>query len=305
MPRCAFLTMESLEGFVSDDELVHEPLARRGWTVERVPWRRRGVTWSRYEVVVIRTTWDYPDDPDGFLRALEAVHRSSALLLNPLELVRWNLEKTYLRDLEARGVPIVPTLWGRNLSRDRIARIRDRLRTDRLVVKPTIGANASRLHRLEAEDEAAEERAIRELGDRAYMAQPFVPGVVEEGEHSLFYFGGEHSHTVLKRPRTADFRVQEEHGGRIGAVQAGPELLEAGRRAMEAVDPTPLYARVDLVPLDGIGYAVMELELVEPALYFRMDPDAAERFAVAFQARMRGSDHGAGRGERSAGARNG
>lgn len=295
MPRCAFLTMESLEGFVSDDELLLEPLARRGWDVEMVPWRRPDVTWSRYEAVVIRTTWDYPDAPDAFLRALEAVDRSPALLFNPLDLVRWNLRKTYLRDLQARGVSIVPTVWGRNLTKDRIAGIRDELATDRLIVKPVIGANASRLHLL-GPDAGGEEEAIRDLGDRAYLAQPFVSGVVEDGEYSLFYFGGEHSHSILKSPRDADFRVQEEHGGRIRAVRAGPDLLEAGRRAVSAVEPTPLYARVDLVPLTDGTRAVMELELIEPALYVRMDADAPERFAAAFQARMERRDAGAGVG---------
>ena len=276
--------MESLEGFVSDDELLLDPLARRGWEVEMVPWRRPGVEWSRFRAVLVRTTWDYPDDPEGFLGALESVDRSPALLLNPLELIRWNVEKTYLRDLEARGVPVVPTAWGRGLTREALARHRRELQAERMVVKPVVGANASRLHRLDPDEDEAEERAIRSLGDRPYLAQPFVPGVVEEGEYSLFYFGGALSHAILKSPTESDFRVQEEHGGRIRAVGAGPDLLAAGERVMESVRPVPLYARVDVVPMADGGYALMELELVEPALYFRMDSRAPDRFVKAFLA---------------------
>lgn len=281
--RCAFLTMESLKGFVSDDELLLEPLARRGWTVEMVPWRRPDVDWSSYGVVLIRTPWDYWDDPQAFVRVLERVERSPAALFNPLELVRWNLEKTYLRDLEDRGVPIVPTRWGRNLGREDLPRLREELGSDDLVLKPAVGANASRLVRVGPTAGAGDEdRAIRALGDRAYLAQPFLPAVVEEGEFSLFYFGGEASHAVVKRPAASDFRAQEEHGGRILPVAPGSELADAGRRAMEAVRPVPLYARVDLVRTGTGTPAVMELELVEPALYFRMDPEAPERFALRF-----------------------
>lgn len=286
--RCAFLSMDGLGDFVSDDELLLDPLARRGWEVEMVPWRRTGVAWDRFEAVVIRTTWDYWEDPEGFLRVLGEIDRSRALLLNPLEPVRWNVEKTYLRDLEARGVGIVPTVWGRDLSPDGIARIRDELGSEDVIVKPVIGANAAGLHRLgPASGGEAEARAVRDLGDRAYLAQPFLPAVEEEGEFSLFYFGGDHSHTILKTPRPTDFRVQEEHGGRIRSVRAGSALRKAGRRAMDALDGVPLYARVDLVRGGPGRFALMELELVEPALYFRTDDEAPDRFAAALDERMR------------------
>lgn len=302
MRRCAFLTMESLDGFVSDDELLLGPLSDRGWDVEMVPWRRPDVEWGRYDAVLVRTTWDYVEAPRRFLRTLQAIERSPALLYNPLELVRWNLEKTYLRDLEARGVEVVPTVWGRKLTRKAIRRIHRELDTEEVVVKPTIGANASRLHRLgPGSGPRAADRAVRALGDRAYLAQPFMPRVVEEGEHSLFYFAGDHSHSVLKTPRGRDFRVQEEHGGRIRPTDAGPELLEAGADAIAAVDPTPLYARVDLVRRRAGGFALMELELVEPALYFRMDAGAPERFVRAFRQTVEGRTADAGAREEGAG----
>ena len=127
--------------------------------------------------------------------------------------------------------------------------------------------------------------------DRALMAQPFIPAIVDEGEFSLFYFDGAHSHTILKTPKPADFRVQEEHGGWIRAVPAEPALLDAGAVVMRALGEfgdTPLYARVDLVRTDA-GWVLMELELIEPSLYFRTTEGAAERFARALVARARAS----------------
>ena len=118
------------------------------------------------------------------------------------------------------------------------------------------------------------------------MAQPFVRSVVEEGEFSLFFFGGAYSHTALKTPKAHDFRVQEEHGGWIRAVEPEPALRALAEDVMDAVAPTPLQARVDLVRMEGDRFALMELELIEPSLYFRTDAASPDRFAHAFDAWM-------------------
>jgi hypothetical protein len=115
--RCAFLTLEDAAGYVIDDDLAHAPLRELGWQVDTVPWRRR-VSWQAYDAVVIRSTWDYLHDPDGFLSVLAGIEQAGVPLYNGLELVRWNLRKTYLRDLAERGVATVPTVF------------RDRLETD-------------------------------------------------------------------------------------------------------------------------------------------------------------------------------
>ncbi|MDX1440598.1 MAG: hypothetical protein R3284_11920, partial [Rubricoccaceae bacterium] len=125
------------------------------------------------------------------------------------------------------------------------------------------------------------------FAERAYMVQPFMQNVVDEGEFSLFYFNNVYSHTILKTPKTGDFRVQEEHGGIIQSVDTEPELLKAGDHAIASL-PNLLYARADFVR-EGSKFLLMELELIEPALYFRMDPASPMRFARAFDERMRQS----------------
>lgn len=279
MRPCAFLTLDSPKGWVTDDDLTHEPLRALGWEVTTLPWNRPGVDWSRFEAVVIRSTWDYHKRLDDFLATLETIDRSGARLANPLDLVRWNVRKTYLRDLEDHGLPIVPTLWATGPDEDRIRGLFDELGTDEIVLKPVVSASACDTFRVRRDSDLSGLAAL--YAGREAMAQPFLASIVDEGEHSLFYFGGELSHTILKSPKDEDFRVQEEHGGLIRPAEPPAPLPDLGRRIVEALPVQPLYARVDLVRV-GTEFALMELELVEPSLYFRIVPGSAERFARAF-----------------------
>lgn len=291
MKRCAFLTLDDATGFVIDDDLAYGPLGELGWSVEAVPWRREGVAWHEFDAVVIRSPWDYQVDPEAFLRVLEVIEASQTPLYNSLSLARWNLEKTYLQDLAALGLPVVKTVWHERLSRGDLAGLFHQLDADEIVVKPVIGANADGVFRLDREGASRRADEIESYySSRAAMAQPFVNSVVAEGEYSLFYFDGEFSHAIVKTPKSADFRVQEEHGGLIRAIEPGDDLLASGRAIFEAMEKNepPLYARVDLVrPDDGGAFQLMELELIEPALYFRMDPESPGRFARALDRRER------------------
>jgi glutathione synthase/RimK-type ligase-like ATP-grasp enzyme len=288
MHRCAFLTLDDPADYVIDDELVDAPLHALGWTVEAVPWRTPGAAWHRFDAIVIRSPWDYQDDPDAFLDVLEQIERSGAPLFNPLDLVRWNLRKTYLRDLAARGIPVVPTIWRDRLSAGDLVSLFAEIGTDEAVVKPVVSANADgafRLTRQSAAHRALEIEAY--YADRPLMAQPFVQAVTDEGEFSLFYFNGEYSHAVLKTPKADDFRVQEEHGGLIQPIDPGHVLRMLGEDVLDALGSRPLYARVDFVRQNRReAFWLMELELIEPALYFRMDPDAPARFARALDDRV-------------------
>ena len=281
MRRVAFLTLHDPTGFVIDDELAVLPLARRGIQVETIPWDRTGVDWRHYALVVIRSTWDYPHHAEDFLRVLETIERLGVRLENGSEIVRGNMRKTYLRDLAARGIEIVPTFWRDGLRRGELVRLFEELRSDEGVIKPAIGANAQGAWRLDAQrarDLAPEIEAY--FAGRPLMMQPFERGIVEEGEFSMIYLNGMHSHSILKAPKRGDFRVQEEHGSNIVPVTPEPALLAAGDAAIAAVGQKLLYARADFVRSGGT-FRVMELELVEPSLYLRIDAGAPDRFADA------------------------
>jgi hypothetical protein len=284
MLTSAFLTIADLSDFVSDDELAMELLRERGWRVEHVPWNEDR-DWSQFDLAVIRTTWNYQQNPALFLRTLGEIERSGARLINSLSLVRWNLNKRYLGELDTKGVPIVPTEFGERLNgRDSLVNHFLKFDTDELILKPLISANAEHTFRIpRAEYESFLPGLTAVFENRPYLAQPFMPRIRDEGEFSLIYFNGRFSHAILKTPASGDFRVQEEHGGVITAVTPEDALLEAGQRAMEAVEELPLYGRVDLVR-DGDIFRVMELEFIEPSLYLRMDSEAPQRFVDALTA---------------------
>lgn len=281
MRRVAFLTLSDPTGFVMDDDLAIAPLAKRGWQVETLPWDRRGVDWRRYQLVVIRSTWDYQHYPDKFLGVLAAIESSDVRLENGSEIARWNMRKTYLRDLAARGVEIVPTFWREQLGPGELLPLFDELRSKEAVIKPVMSGKAEgawRLDRDRTKSLAAEIETY--FASRPLMLQPFERGIVEEGEFSMIYLNGVHSHSLLKVPKHGDFRVQEEHGSEIIPVSPEPALRAAGDAAIAAIGRKLLYARADLVR-SGDSFRVMELELVEPALYLRTESGAPDRFADA------------------------
>jgi hypothetical protein len=288
MPNCAFLTMDNLDDFEVYDELLQEPMADLGWSVEMVSWRTQKVDWDRYEVVIIRSPWDYQQDVEGFIEVLKDIHKSSARLENPLSLVLWNIDKTYLRDLETDGIRIVPTLWGEQLEYGTLDTAYREFEVDELIIKPTVSANADNTFRLPQDSSTdLQNNIIQVFSKQAYMIQPFMRGIVEEGEYSLFYFGGNYSHTILKKPGTGDFRVQEEHGGSLHSVDPEEQLLYRARQTMDLLKPQPLYARADYVRTQENDFALMELELIEPSLYFNMDADSPRRFARIFDEWMK------------------
>jgi len=279
MSRLAYLSMDSLADFECYDQLTIEPLSRLGHRVDEISWRRPAC-WDDYDAVIIRSPWDYQKDAEAFLACLEAIEQSSAELLNPLDIVLWNINKRYLLDLEQRGVAIVPTHYREGIDAAALRNACADHCTDELIVKPAVSAGADdtfRVRRNDATGFAA--RQGERFAGRECLLQPFLPAVITEGEYSLFYFAGALSHCILKTPQREDFRVQEEHGGQLRLIEAPPSgLLDAGSRTLAAIDTRLLYARLDYVR-DGDRFLLMEAELIEPSLYFNLDPGSAARFA--------------------------
>lgn len=277
--------MENPEGFHIYDDLAVEPLGELGWHVASIPWSRPEVDWSRFDAVVIRSTWDYQDSPESFLATLEAIEQTGTRLLNPTSICRWNMHKSYLKWLGDRDVTIVPTVWLDGLREESQVDLQH-WKGGEIVVKPVVGANADDTYRLNARTGEAWRRACDVFANRPLMVQPFLHSIVERGEYSLIYFAGTFSHAILKTPCQGDFRVQEEHGGQISSVDPGPLVREAAQKAIDAIEETLLYARVDIAALDDGAYAVTELELIEPSLYFPYGDESAQAFATALDFMM-------------------
>ena len=282
MKQIAYLTMDSLENFVAYDHLTIEPLRRRACHVQHVSWRAQNVAWDDFDLVVIRSPWDYQQDPEQFLGVLQTIEASQATLLNSLTTVKWNIDKRYLQQLQQAGVAIVPTEWLVKLTEADIQSMIDQNPDGQCVCKPQIGAGAELTWWLSATgSETEKSAALQAFANKPLMLQPFIRSVIEVGEYSLFYFGGLYSHCVFKTPKTGDFRVQEEHGGLLKSITPESDLMAAADRAIAAIPEWTLYARVDLVRLDDGTPVVIELELIEPSLYFPFDEASPDRFADA------------------------
>jgi len=289
IPLCAILTMNSLEDFEVYDDLLVEPLLALGWQIRMVSWRDKTVNWDDYAAVIIRSPWDYQDDATAFLHVLNQIEQSSAHLENSLKTVQWNIDKKYLRELENNKVTIVKTLWRENLSELQVADYFTELDVEQLIIKPRISANADNTFWLSKQNfHSFTPQLEQAFSTSKFLVQPFMASVINEGEYSLFYFNGQYSHAILKTPKESDFRVQEEHGGRLVSINPEKNLIEHAELALGAIETQigmPLYARVDFVRCET-GFALMEAELIEPSLYFNMDEQSATRFAQAFVARM-------------------
>ena len=282
MKRCAFLSMRDLTGYLSDDGLAVAALNTLGWSVATNAWCDTSVNWAAYDLVVVRSTWDYHHRPGNFLSTLRRIERSGAVLANPLNTIEWNINKRYLRELASRGVDIVPTHWGRAGTLPDAAELFTTLGCDELVLKRVVGAGAQNAYRLRSgETDDIWDEVQNTYANQDWMAQPFLDSVINDGESSLFFFDGEFSHAVRKVPKTGDYRVQEEYGSTLTRIDPGADLRTAADVVMARVAATPLYARVDLVRGTAGAHQLMELELIEPALYLRLDESAPEKFARA------------------------
>jgi glutathione synthase/RimK-type ligase-like ATP-grasp enzyme len=282
MKRCAFLSMDSLEDFFSYDQMLFEPLKAAGWLAEEVSWRKPDVDWNNYDVVVIRTTWDYQHNVEEFMACLQRIEAASAQLQNSLEIVEWNISKNYLQDLQNQGINIVPTLWFDSFSLTELQAGFSHFDTAQIVLKPSVSAGADHTYRLTLENLNEQADVLKAVfAQREFMLQPFLTGIIDEGEYSLFYFAGHYSHSILKQPESGDFRVQEEHGGQLRSIQPNEEMLTTAIHCLAALPADVLYARVDLVRHKN-EFAVIEIELIEPSLYFNMDPESPQRFVDAF-----------------------
>ncbi len=274
--------MDSLRGFECYDHLLVEPFKRRGWKVQTVSWRNKTADWNFFDAVIIRSCWDYQEDSFRFLDVLYKIDQSSALLANSLDLVEWNINKSYLKVLDEQGVTVVPTLWQDNFNPDDLPAYFSEFDTNEIIIKPTISANADNTFYLKKPlADSSVMKLHKVFNNKPFLVQPFMQNIVGEGEYSLFYFNGNFSHAILKTPNPGDFRVQEEHGGRLKSVKPSTELLKSGDVTMKALPKQPLYARVDFASGNS-SYFLMEVELIEPSLYFNMDSGSPERFTGAF-----------------------
>jgi glutathione synthase/RimK-type ligase-like ATP-grasp enzyme len=274
----AFLTSEELKDLTDDDRLAIAPLRARGHEVVPAVWTR-DPDWVSFDMTVIRSPWDWQDHEERFEALLEAFATAPFPVANR-NAIHWH-DKSYLLELEASGVRIIPTRRAR--SRDEALSIIDAEKWPRAIVKPSLAAGGHRMARVDATHRTID----FEIRGGSYLVQPFVEEVETEGEWSLVFFEGVYSHAVRKRAKAGEYRIHVEHGGTVEHAEPPREILADAERAIAAAGETFLFARVDGITSRALGgFALTELEVVEPELFLRAHPDAPERFAEAIVKRL-------------------
>ncbi len=274
-----------------EDRLVAEALARQGLRVQRVDWGDQSVDWSLTATALFRTTWDYFHRFEEFQVWLSKT-ASLTQLINPVEIIRWNCDKHYLGELQERGIHIPPTKFIEAGDPRTLAELHGQHGWPEWILKPCVSGGAKNTFRLQGQHLAEHEATYRQLIEReAFLIQPLLTSVLEAGELSLMVIGGEVTHAVRKVAKPGDFRVQDDWGGTVYPHEPSVEEVTFAEKAVAACDPMPVYARVDMVR-DGDGqWAIMELELIEPEMWFRMNPSAADRFAQIIARRWFSATH--------------
>lgn len=275
----AFVTFREFPALSDDDRLAVDALEQKGLQVQPAIWDDAQIDWAAFSAVVLRSCWDYHLRPRAFAKWIKQLEDLEVRVWNPTEILRWNMDKLYLSDLEAAGIPVAPSVWLPQGAKVVLDDLLERKGWEEAVIKPTISAGADHTQRVTAtRAEGVDEDVNAMLAQGGVLVQPFLDEVQSQGEWSLIFFDKRYSHAVLKRPKEEDFRVQWRFGGSAEAAEAAESLVEQAQRVLDEVDEPLLYARVDGVEREG-KLLLMELELIEPYLFFGEDEGAASQFA--------------------------
>jgi len=255
-----------------------DALTRARIEVEPRPWSDPGDI-SGFDLVMPLVAWGYHFEPERWHSLLNRLESEGPAVLNPVPLLRWNSDKRYLAELGRKGIAVIPTRIAERLDEAALADARAEFGAE-LVIKPPVSASADGTHKLQLNDPLPDESR-----GRAMMIQPFLRSVAEEGEYSIMLFGGEYSHAIVKRPKAGDYRVQPHLGGSEQPCTPPPGSIELAKAALAAAPAEAAYARVDMIRDESGALAIIELELIEPALWLQHAPDDAV-FASAIRAAL-------------------
>ncbi|MFN4084986.1 MAG: RimK family alpha-L-glutamate ligase [Spirosomataceae bacterium] len=262
--RIGLVTCARLPELNEADQVLLPTFEKLGWEAQPVIWDDPKVNWDSWDALLIRNTWDYYTKADAFRTWLSQIKTP---IWNSASLVQWNFHKFYLKELQDNGVSIIPTLfWDSQTPHLDIP-------WEQVVLKPAISAGSYQTQRVLAQDLVWPTQG-------EWLIQPFLPEIQQTGEYSMIFFGDQFSHGVRKKPVEGDFRVQRQYGGQYELFEPDQSQMAAAKRALKAVPSDFLYARVDGVMVSG-AFWLMEIELIEPDLYFEFDPNIAHRLVQA------------------------
>lgn len=257
-------------------------LQHKGLDITSVIWDDPAVDWTQYDVALLKTPWDYHEKIDAFKAWLDKIAALNVRLLNDYNIVRWNLDKHYLEDITAAGFDVILSRFLDKGWNDDLLPLFEQLNTTDIIIKPCVsGGSKNTIIVSKAEAADSHDQVVALLTTSDYIVQPLMHEV-QQGEWSYTFFNGRYSHTILKKPKAGDFRVQQIYGGTIETLYPTPEEIAHAATYVERFAKNSLYARVDGLMVNG-HFVLMELELIEPYLYLSYGENAMENY---FQAIM-------------------
>jgi glutathione synthase/RimK-type ligase-like ATP-grasp enzyme len=266
-----------------EDELLSAALGARGVEATVISWLRHPVP-SSVRLCIVRSAYDWAIRRERFFSWLSG---TTVPVWNSPRALRWGSDKSYLFDLAARGIPVVPTTRIPAKSQARIERLFAEYDCERLVLKPAVGVAAREVMRIGADQAAAGQAHLdRLLATEDVLAQPYFASIESEGELSVVFIASRVSHALRKTPKSGDFRAMFAFGcedARVALTDAETAIAE---RVLGALDTDVLFGRIDLMRAPKGDLRVSELELVSPTLYFDHEPAACERLAAAIRERL-------------------
>jgi hypothetical protein len=269
------------QNVLKEDTLLREALQRKGLNVHRTNWDNPDFDWTSTKYILFRTTWDYFNRFEEFSAWLEIVSTQTKLI-NERALIYWNVDKHYLKDLSAGGVRIPNTIFIEQGDSRSLEEVVENVTWNEVILKPTISGAARHTYRFVKENASECAEIYRELiANESMMIQEFQVQILTKGEIACMVYGGKFSHAILKRGKPGDFRVQDDFGGTIESYLPNADVIAFVEQTIEACDPKPVYARVDIIWNNENELCLGELELIEPELWFRMNADSADDCAEA------------------------
>ncbi len=264
-----------------EDQLLSSALKRQGISSVRVSWTDQDFDWTSVSYVMFRSTWDYFYKINQFQNWL-MLRENEVSFINSLSLVRWNMDKHYLRDLERNGISIVPTVYVEPNENVELKDLLQEFSSEKLIIKPAVSGTARHTYLVTKENLAEQESIFKKLiSEECMLVEPFLKNISENGEISLVIINGEYAHAILKKAKVGDFRVQSDFGGTIQTHQPSREEIDFALAVIKTCETVPVYARVDVARDDYDQLVLVELELIEPDIWLRMNPGSVDKLAQA------------------------
>ena len=268
-----------IQNVLKEDRLVMDGLEKLNLRTIKKDWNDTNFNWSSTKSAIFRSTWDYFDQFSNFRNWLELV-KEQCYLINPYEQINWNLDKHYLLDLQKLDLPIVESVFVSKKTQLNLETISKSKNWKDIVIKPTISGAARHTYHLKNDEiKKFQDKWLSLTNNEDFMVQEFQKNILSTGEIAVMLFGGEYSHSVLKKAKKGDFRVQDDFGGSVEIINPSLEIIELAKKTVKSLKTMPLYARVDIIFDNGSNPVISELELIEPELWFRFKEESAFKLA--------------------------